>query len=1109
MHNTPDKDTSKNRSDSNESNLKLNLTENFPSNIIKEEITSISQNEDQINKDNKESEKLPSSSPIRLFCNNLSEINIQNENGWTPIYRSIITNNLLALKELLKFGADPNIPNNLGETPLYLCIDNQNFEMFCVLLENNVNCDIYKKNGNTPLHLAIKKNLENFVEALLLKKANPNILNKLYNQSATHLAIINKYNEKLLKLFKNCNANIYTLKDKYDKTPFDYAKEHNDKNYLDMLIKIFGEKPKEINPIIYWNSDDKGIDQKINILNSSDKKNNLNNNIINLANKLCNTNDEKMPKLYTNNITAGFEYKITNNENVNITNLCKKEYKSPSFTSIKNPYITSDDNSSFNNKYHDSNNTIVNINKLNNNNNYINDDSNRNSSNKTKTIESLCYSISKEPTEKKNKLVSGEIEKIEVGINSNGNPILRNNSWETASDNTNNLNINNDRLITTTNNSHIFSELQGTINNKEDNFISSNKKSLNSNPNNTSNNYLKSNNSDLINFDNNSFEYSKTKSNIVNELTGNNSNNKSSINTYNNTNHVYHHRQLSYHNNYNKSKSDKEILFDKNINYTFNKKKKKNNIKEKLNKENISKNKNKNHPEKIENNENNNTNTSKLFYNKKRILSNTKKTFSHKNLLNTSNLANQNNKSINTSSNNGINNTSFGNKFFLFNASNSIIPKEDIFSNESILLNPNSFRASTNTNNARNYFRKSLKDISYNSNTVSEINNQNRTNITNKEYQLFDSIEENNNNIHYNKLNINEKKNNSSYTTTNSHQHNSTIIDNNSKLNYSNFSDNNSKKDKSKNYIKPLISRNSIRSNGITAYNTYNHSSSLSFTGNYNPMNIGSFRMIPNNVLMRLRDWLISCDLLCYYNTLLKNNIYDIDKYIEGIKENKVVISFKDIEEKGIKKPGHVYRLLIKLQIDAGIIDSNLYKYVNEKFNMNTVTNNDLTLTNSINNVDCCGMNLCSNNNHKKKNVNNASGVIGRGEKNDMNSICYNDIFSFLRIRGLWKLKENFIHNGFDQIEYILLQMFSEYCFDKNILNDSMHIYLEEDKKYVLNILFNEKKIICKELGMKYNSDQLKELLMSQSSSIEYYNNYVNTILITNGNNNNNCCNIF
>ena len=104
-------------------------------------------------------------------------------------------------------------------------------------------------------------------------------------------------------------------------------------------------------------------------------------------------------------------------------------------------------------------------------------------------------------------------------------------------------------------------------------------------------------------------------------------------------------------------------------------------------------------------------------------------------------------------------------------------------------------------------------------------------------------------------------------------------------------------------------------------------------------------------------------------------------------------------------------------------------------------------MTYSSINEDCCGMNLCPNNNHKKRSVNNANGVIGRGEKYDMNSICYNDIFSFLRIRGLWKLKENFIHNGFDQIEYILLQMFSEYCFDKNILKDSICIFIWKEIK--------------------------------------------------------------
>ena len=48
-------------------------------------------------------------------------------------------------------------------------------------------------------------------------------------------------------------------------------------------------------------------------------------------------------------------------------------------------------------------------------------------------------------------------------------------------------------------------------------------------------------------------------------------------------------------------------------------------------------------------------------------------------------------------------------------------------------------------------------------------------------------------------------------------------------------------------------------------------------------------------------------------------------KYIENIHQNKIsTISFKDIQEYGIRKPGHIFRLLIKLQIDAGKIDYNL-----------------------------------------------------------------------------------------------------------------------------------------------------------------------------------------
>ena len=187
------------------------------------------------------------SSQIYKFCQLKSEINTQNENGWSPIYRAIIANNLEALYELLKMGADPNITNNLGETPLYLSVDINNYDALIILLQYKADCNIAKKNGNTPLHLATKRNKISFISALLRNDANPNIVNKLYSQTATHLAIINKVDECTLNEFNACKADIYNIKDKYDKTPFDYVKDVGDQNYMNLLIKIFGKDSNKNN----------------------------------------------------------------------------------------------------------------------------------------------------------------------------------------------------------------------------------------------------------------------------------------------------------------------------------------------------------------------------------------------------------------------------------------------------------------------------------------------------------------------------------------------------------------------------------------------------------------------------------------------------------------------------------------------------------------------------------------------------------------------------------------------------------------------------------------------------------------------------------------------
>ena len=261
--------------------------------------------------------------------------------------------------------------------------------------------------------------------------------------------------------------------------------------------------------------------------------------------------------------------------------------------------------------------------------------------------------------------------------------------------------------------------------------------------------------------------------------------------------------------------------------------------------------------------------------------------------------------------------------------------------------------------------------------------------------------------------------------------------------------------------------------------------------------------------------------------------MFNIDKYVEDIRRNKINITFRDIEEIGIRKPGHIFRLLLKLQVDAGKIDNIIYNYIIEKFNTNTmVTNNNINgvINQGNNDIHCCSLNcFASNNCGNRRNINNSNtfnefmnyyepnqNKLNESEfDGEDNILNYIDIFTFLKNNNLWRYKENFIHNGFDQIEYVLLQLFSPYTYNKSILNDYLHLYLDEDKNIVLKVLYNEKKKLSLKLGYRYNDDELNLLLLSKSTNSENMNsNYISSVLGTGNNNMNNdnnksCCSIF
>ena len=259
-------------------------------------------------------------------------------------------------------------------------------------------------------------------------------------------------------------------------------------------------------------------------------------------------------------------------------------------------------------------------------------------------------------------------------------------------------------------------------------------------------------------------------------------------------------------------------------------------------------------------------------------------------------------------------------------------------------------------------------------------------------------------------------------------------------------------------------------------------------------LNLCSPQNIPNELLTRLRDWLISCDLLCYYNLLIKNDIYDIDLYIHNLKNNKINISYKDIEDIGIKKPGHIFRFLLKLQIDSGVLDQHECNLIINKFNSNVLTT--IGLTSSTNIIKCCGMVLFKQNGTGPES-NDSTNICCNSSTSSFNYGCnYNDIFGFLKYKGLLDYKENFIHNGFDQIDYIFIQLFSNFKFNKEILNDYMHIYSEKDKKKVIQKLYEEKRKIALELGLNYDVNEEEEILNSQFESNSNINESENNCLI-------------
>ena len=248
--------------------------------------------------------------------------------------------------------------------------------------------------------------------------------------------------------------------------------------------------------------------------------------------------------------------------------------------------------------------------------------------------------------------------------------------------------------------------------------------------------------------------------------------------------------------------------------------------------------------------------------------------------------------------------------------------------------------------------------------------------------------------------------------------------------------------------------------NNNTSFNVLNKETiteNILFTKKYN-----NKPTINININIELKYWLDNLNLAEYLDNFIQNDIFDINILINQMNNPEHKLNYDSIESLlKIHKPGHIYRIFSALEISAGIINPNIGDFLVKKNSRNNSNKNKndlkLSVSREINSscVNCFRINF-----------------LFSQKKNDLNS--------FLSRYNLLKFYQNFYHNGFELINYVMAQMYSSEPIDEFILENCFHIYEKKDREKVLKCLLNEKNKI------DYFLDSNEYLQFSSKHSIKY-----------------------
>ena len=903
---------------------------------------------------------------LQIFCKDLSKINIQDECGWTPLYRTVVAGDIFATTLLLNNGADPNVQCSMGETPLYQAVDMEKIEHVKLLLKNGADPNISNDDGFTPLHVAVNKQNISIVKILLKFGANPNLKSKLYKQTPLHLAIKNNTDPMILLLLVQFNGSL-TNEDKFRKKPIDYTNSKEMQSTIEKL-KFGQENPK--------------IEKENEVQNFQTPERKYGWTASNVY-----TNTIRSQSHSKNLVVEGSNAILQNPGNV-ILNVINGKNK---VSNAKN-----------NSKNNNNDNTIETVKKgLFNTNEEISANSNDNIDN-SKTIEDK--NEKNDNSDNNEKIDNIDIKKEEVEEN------VTNKKIDDLNKNSKKIDLNEDKEnINPNNNINMSLLLKKT---KTGKFTTIQEE-------NSSNESRKNNDSLKPNIIRRSLTTEKSK--VEDKETYHKKNFSFSTNTFNNN------KNKEY------STSSKKVEEEKNENSSHHEYKKTININK--NKDNINININFNKDDLSGSKKKASTNESYYSNTKKKILikSYHNKEGKKENNINSSYSTKESEKDKDMS------------KYLYEKIIKKSITKIEIYDDYD---NQNKSQSQNNQKKSQKIKTETTeKNIKSNSSNKSLYNKpilKNKFNIkkSGKKVYVRPSVE----------LDLN----NSSGCIEKKILRRKTFSRNNVKVNhqkqmttnqiYTNANIEVNKNPKIKTEKTYTMSRTSLTTLGASKNEqNYNKNSLWKFLKananekndrifnqsiTSNNMNTELDNIYEENYRYPIYDWLKEINLHCYYNLFTQKNIFSMDKVIHNLKTGKFNINKSDIEKIGIIIPGHIYRIITKLEIDSYKIKENISNYLIK--NKKRMSGRDINIiNNSI--YFCCG---CSGSNEQIHSC-------------TLNKKIFN-LDQWLNKIKMIKYKEKFVENGFDYFEYFILQMFSTIPVDDYILREELKIENDKDRDIIL-----------------------------------------------------------